>query len=125
MYDDPYDYCGRLLMDMFVAVRLVVDAGMNYMGWSREEAMQYMRDHVIESEEQIKTETLRYSCDIPGQALAYKSGALQFERLRMKYQDKLGKQFDVIRFHDFILINGCLPFAVLEKALDREFGIMQ
>ena len=124
MYDDPYDYCGRLLMDMFVAVRLVVDAGMNYMGWSREEAMQYMRDHVIESEEQIKTETLRYSCDIPGQALAYKSGALQFERLRMKYQDKLGKQFDVIRFHDFILINGCLPFAVLEKALDREMGVV-
>lgn len=97
---------------------------MNYMGWSREEAMQYMRDHVIESEEQIKTETLRYSCDIPGQALAYKSGALQFERLRRKYQDKLGKQFDVIRFHDFILINGCLPFAVLEKALDREMGVV-
>lgn len=124
MYDNPYDYCGRLLMDMFVAVRLVVDAGMNNRGWSREQAMQYMRDHVVESDEQIKTETLRYGCDIPGQALSYKSGALQFERLRRKYQEKLGKQFDVIRFHDFILINGCLPFAVLEKALDREMGVV-
>lgn len=125
LYKDPYDYCGRLLMDMFIAVRLVVDAGMNHMGWSREQAMQYMREHVVESDEQIKTETLRYGCDIPGQALSYKSGAMQFEMLRNKYQEKLGNKFDVIRFHDFILINGCLPFSVLEKALDRELGVAQ
>lgn len=124
-YNNPYDYCGRLLMDMFVSVRLVVDAGMNYMGWSREQAMDYMREYVIESEEQIKTETIRYGCDIPGQALSYKSGALEFERLRKKYRSVAGNQWDDVKFHDFILSNGCLPFAVLEKAFDREYKSMK
>lgn len=111
-------------MYMFIDVRSVVDAGMKYMDRSREEAMQYMRAHLIESEEQIKTENLPYCCEIPGQALAYQSGSFQFERLRKKYQETLVKQFDVIRFHVFILINGCLPFTLPEKALDREFSVV-
>jgi len=123
LYDDPYDYCGRLLMDMFISVRLVVDVGMNYLGWSREQAMDFMRAHVIESEEQINTETIRYSCDIQGQALGYKIGSLKLIELRKKYQTALGKNFSVIKFHDAVLRNGNLPLAVLEKSLDREFGV--
>lgn len=123
LYQDPYDYCGRLLMDMFISVRLVVDTGMNYLGWSREEAMDFMRAHLIESDAQINTETIRYSCDIPAQALGYKIGSLKLIALRNKYQSALGKEFNVVRFHDAILRNGNLPLAVLEKVLDREFGI--
>jgi uncharacterized protein (DUF885 family) len=123
LFDDPYDYCGRLLMDMFISVRLVVDTGMNYLGWSREQAMDFMRANMIESEEQINTESIRYSCDIPAQALGYKIGCLKLIELRSKYQVALGKDFSVIKFHDTILRNGNLPLAVLEKSLDREFGV--
>ena len=123
LYKDPYDYCGRLLMDMFISVRLVVDAGMNYKGWTREQAMEFMRQNVIESEEQIKTETLRYSCDIQGQALGYKMGSRRFQELRLKYTKLLGNKFDVIKFHDLILSGGCMPMEILEKWLDREFGV--
>ncbi|MEQ8423145.1 MAG: DUF885 domain-containing protein, partial [Cyclobacteriaceae bacterium] len=122
LYNDPYDYCGRLLMDMFLSVRLVVDTGMNYFGWTREQASEYMSQYLIESPTQIATETLRYSCDIQGQALGYKIGSLKFMELREKYSSLLGDQFDVIQFHDAILRNGSLPLAVLEKTLDREFG---
>lgn len=123
LYRDPYDYCGRLLMDMFISVRLVVDTGMNDLGWSLEQAMDFMRAHVIESDEQIKTESIRYSCDIPAQALGYKIGSLKLIALRKKYQTALGSNFIVVRFHDAILRTGNLPLAVLEKALDREFGV--
>ncbi|HAC25049.1 MAG TPA: DUF885 domain-containing protein, partial [Cytophagales bacterium] len=72
------------------SVRLVVDTGMNDLGWSREQAMDFMRAHVIESDEQIKTESIRYSCDIPAQALGYKIGSLKLIALRKKYQTALG-----------------------------------
>jgi uncharacterized protein (DUF885 family) len=78
---------------------------------------------VIESDEQIKTESIRYSCDIPAQALGYKIGSLKLIALRKKYQTALGSNFNVVRFHDAILRTGNLPLAVLEKALDREFGV--
>ncbi|MEP2668702.1 MAG: DUF885 domain-containing protein [Cyclobacteriaceae bacterium] len=123
LYDDPYDYSGRLLMDMFLSVRLVVDTGMNYFGWTREQATEYMSQYLIESPTQISTETLRYSCDIQGQALGYKIGSLKLMELRNKYKTALGDQFDVVKFHDTILRTGSLPLEVLEKTLDREFGL--
>ncbi len=85
--------------------------------------MAYMYDHVIESEEQINTETIRYSCDIPAQALGYKIGSLKLIALRRKYRQLLGKDFSDITFHDSILKLGNLPLAVLEKNLDRTFGV--
>ncbi|MEQ8364337.1 MAG: DUF885 domain-containing protein [Cyclobacteriaceae bacterium] len=123
LYEDPYDYCGRLLMDMFLSVRLVVDTGMNYFGWTREQAAEYMSQYLIESPTQISTETLRYSCDIQGQSLGYKIGSLKLMELRNKYKSALGDQFDVVKFHDTILRNGSLPLDVLEKTLDREFDL--
>ncbi|MFZ1807191.1 MAG: DUF885 domain-containing protein [Cyclobacteriaceae bacterium] len=123
LYDDPYDYCGRLLMDMFLSVRLVVDTGMNYFGWTREQATEYMSLYLIESPTQISTETLRYSCDIQGQSLGYKIGSLKLMELRNKYKTALGDQFDVVKFHDTILQTGSLPLEVLEKTLDRAFGL--
>jgi uncharacterized protein (DUF885 family) len=115
MYEDPYDLYGRLSMDMFVSTRLVVDTGMNALGWSRARAMQFMRDHLMESETQIATESLRYSCDIPAQALAYKMGARRILELREEARHSLGPRFDIRRFHDAVLGEGSLPLSTLER----------
>jgi uncharacterized protein (DUF885 family) len=112
MYSDPYDRYGRLLMDMFISCRLVVDTGMNFYGWPRERAIQFMRENLLESDTQLDTETLRYSVDMPGQALAYKMGSLELLHLREWARARLGAAFDVARFHDFLLAGGALPLAV-------------
>ncbi len=119
MYKDPYARAGRLSMDLFLSTRLVVDTGMNALGWSRDRAMQYMRDHTFESEAQIATETLRYSSDIPGQALAYKMGSRTIRELRARTRARLGASFDVRRFHDAVLSHGAMPLGVLERHLER------
>jgi uncharacterized protein (DUF885 family) len=118
MYEDPYDRAGRLMMDAFLSARLVVDTGMNALGWSRARAVAYMKENTLESDAQIATETLRYSCDIPGQALAYKMGAAKIRELRQKAERELGTSFDVRRFHDAVLGSGPMPLATLERHLD-------
>lgn len=115
MYKDPYDRYGRLAMEMFVSVRLVVDTGMNALGWPRERAIDYMRENAMETDTQIASETLRYSCDMPGQALAYKMGAMRIVELREKAKAALGPKFDIRRFHDWILQSGSLPMTTLER----------
>ncbi len=118
LYDDPYALYGRLAMDMFLSNRLVVDTGMNALGWPRARAIEYMRDHLLESEVQIGSETLRYSVGMPGQALAYKMGSLKLRELRSRAERELGSGFDVRRFHDAVLGNGSLPLGVLERHID-------
>jgi uncharacterized protein (DUF885 family) len=118
MYEDPYDRAGRLMMDAFLSARLVVDTGMNALGWSRARAIEYMKENTLESDAQIGTETLRYSCDIPGQALAYKMGAAKIRELRARAERALGTSFDIRRFHDVVLGSGPMPMAVLERHID-------
>jgi uncharacterized protein (DUF885 family) len=118
LFADPYDQYGRLMMDMFLSVRLIVDTGMNALGWSRERAMDYMREHTLESEEQIRTESLRYSVDMPGQALAYKMGSRGFREVRAKAERARGSRFDVRQFHDALLMHGSMPMRTLEKHVD-------
>ncbi|HZI68026.1 MAG TPA: DUF885 domain-containing protein [Thermoanaerobaculia bacterium] len=118
MYEDPYDRAGRLMMDAFLSTRLVVDTGMNALGWSRARAIEYMKANTLESDTQIATETLRYSCDIPGQALAYKMGSARIRELRARAERELGRAFDVRRFHDALLGSGPMPLAVLERHVD-------
>ena len=113
MYQDPWDRYGRLSMSMFIACRLVVDTGMNALGWSRERAMQFMRDNALESETQVRSETLRYSVDMPGQALAYLMGSLEFQAQRQRAGRALGSRFDIRAFHDMLLGSGMLPMTVL------------
>jgi uncharacterized protein (DUF885 family) len=115
MYEDPYDRAGRLIMDMFLSVRLVVDTGMNDLGWTRGRATAFMKENTLESDTQIATETLRYSCDIPGQALAYKMGSKKMIELREKARSALGPAFDIRRFHDALLGSGSMPLSVLER----------
>jgi len=118
MYTDPYDQYGRLSMEMFLAVRLVVDPGMNALGWSRARAVAFMRENLMETDEQIQTESLRYSSDMPGQALGYRIGYLKFLELREKAQKALGGSFDIRRFHNALLSSGSLPLATLERQVD-------
>ncbi|MEP6800368.1 MAG: DUF885 family protein, partial [Acidobacteriota bacterium] len=116
--EDPYDLAGRLLFDAFLTSRLVVDTGMNLLGWPREKAVQYMRDNTIQSETEIATETLRYSCDLPSQALAYKMGMRKFVELREKARAALGPAFDMRRYHDMLLSSGAVPLDLAERKVD-------
>jgi uncharacterized protein (DUF885 family) len=118
MYGDPYARAGRLAMDLFLSTRLVVDTGMNVLGWPLEKGKAYMRDHTFESELQIDTESLRYSADYHGQALAYKLGARKFHELRKTASKALGPKFDLPAFHAYVLRAGSMPLTVLEGHVD-------
>lgn len=118
LYDDPYDLYGWLAHQRFVAQRLVVDTGLNFYGWSLEQAQKYMLANTLESGEQVASELLRYSTDMPGQSLAYRMGFLKFRELRERVRGRLGAAFDLTDFHEAILEQGCLPLVVLEDVLD-------
>lgn len=118
LYEDPYSLIGKHMLDMMLATRLVVDTGMNYFGWPRSMAVKYMRDHMIESETQLYTESLRYSIRSPAQALGYKLGSIKVLELREKAEKSLGEDFDIKRFHQAMLENGGLPLFILEKHID-------
>lgn len=120
IYNDPYDRYGRLMMDMMLSVRLVVDTGMNALGWSRERASEFMRENTLLSETEIATETLRYAVDMPAQALAYKIGSLKMMELRRNAQQQLGTRFDIRRFHEWIIAKGSMPLPILEGHVAAE-----
>lgn len=114
-YPDPYSRAGRLGMDLFTSTRLVVDTGMNALGWSRERAMQFMKDNTFEGDTQIDTETLRYSVDLPAQALAYKLGALKIKEMRDRMRQAQGTSFDIRSFHDYFLDAGQMPLGMFDQ----------
>ena len=115
MYEEPYDRAGRIAMDLFLTSRLVVDTGMNFYGWPRAKAIAYMKENTLQSDAEIETETLRYCCDLPSQALAYKMGMRKLVELRENAKKALGSSFDVRKYHDTVLGSGSLPLDVLEK----------
>ena len=117
LYDDPNQYLGHLKDELLRAVRLVTDTGLHTKGWTREQTMQYMMDNegVIEAEARRATE--RYMA-WPGQALAYKIGALKIQELRARAAQKLGAKFSLSDYHDLVLSDGVLPLSVLEAKVD-------
>ncbi|KAF7767677.1 hypothetical protein PCIT_a3742 [Pseudoalteromonas citrea] len=115
-YKDPYSNFGRLTYEMWRAARLVVDTGMHMFGWSRERAMNFMKDNSALSLHNIKTETDRY-ISWPGQALSYKIGELTIKRLRHEAEVALGEKFDIREFHHQILRHGSVPLFVLEEQI--------
>lgn len=119
VYRDGYEIYGRLVFDAFFVARLVVDTGMNFYAWPRSRAVAYMREHTLESEGQIDSETLRYSIRQPAQALAYRMGRESIVGLRRKAERTLGAKFDVRRWHDAVLRNGAVPLFLLEREMDR------
>ncbi|MBB1270126.1 DUF885 family protein [Shewanella sp. SR44-3] len=118
LFSDPYQYFGKLSDEMLRAMRLVVDTGLHAKGWSREQAIQYMKDNSPMAETDIIAEVERYMA-IPGQALSYKVGQLTILKLRAEAEAKLGDKFDIRAFHDQILTTGSLPMAVMEQKVDR------
>jgi len=115
--DDPYDNLGRLQAEIFRAVRLVVDTGLHYKRWSRENAIAYMVEQTGVPESEVVTEIERYIV-LPGQACAYKVGMLKILDLRQRAQEQLGEQFDIRQFHNVVLQNGDLPLDLLEREVD-------
>jgi uncharacterized protein (DUF885 family) len=116
IYETPYEDFGRLTYEMWRACRLVIDTGIHAFGWSREQAMDYLRTRAALSDHEITTEVERYIA-WPGQALAYKLGELQIRRHRREAEEKLGAKFDQRHFHDAILALGSVPLPVLEQRM--------
>ncbi|WP_095498500.1 DUF885 domain-containing protein [Paraferrimonas haliotis] len=117
LFEDPYQYFGKLSDEMLRAMRLVVDTGLHAKGWTREQAIQYMMDNSAMAETDITAEVERYMA-IPGQALSYKVGQLKILELRAKAEQALGDKFDIKEFHSQVLLTGSLPMAVLEDKIN-------
>jgi len=116
IYETPYEEFGQLTYEMWRAVRLVVDTGVHHYGWSRPQALDYMRANIALSEHELNTELDRYIA-WPGQALSYKLGELQIRRHRREAEAALGPKFDQRKFHDAILAIGAVPLPALERRM--------
>lgn len=117
LYDDPNQHLGHLQMELLRAVRLVTDTGLHAKGWTREATMRYMMDTEGTHEPEARLATERYMA-APGQALAYKIGALKIQALRQRAREAMGSRFSVAGFHDQVLAQGTLPLTVLEREVD-------
>jgi len=118
LYDDPYDKFGQLTYDMWRAIRLVVDTGMHYKDWSRDDAINLFIENTAKSQLDIENEVDRYIA-WPGQALAYKIGQLKILELRTKAENELGDEFDIKDFHHEVLKRGSLPLNILETYINE------
>jgi prolyl oligopeptidase len=117
LYKDPYSKFGALTYEMWRAVRLVVDTGMHYKGWTRQQAIDFFKDNAAKTELDIINEIDRY-IGWPGQALAYKIGQLKILQIRERAEIVLGDNFDIRAFHDELLGAGALPLDILEQRMD-------
>jgi len=118
LYQDPYSRFGQLTYDMWRAVRLVVDTGIHFRGWSRDQAIDFFRSNAAKTEHDIINEIDRYIA-WPGQALAYKIGQLKILELRERSELRLGEHFDIKAFHDTVLGSGAVPLDVLESNVGK------
>ena len=114
IYETPYEDFGRLTYEMWRAARLVIDTGLHHKGWTRDQALAYLRDRTALSEHEVTTEVDRY-ISWPGQALSYKLGEIAIVKLRAEAERELGDRFDIKAFHDAILSQGSVPLPVLEE----------
>ena len=116
--EDPYDNIGRLQAELFRAVRLVVDTGIHYKRWSREQAIDYMLTNTGNAESDVVSEIERYFV-MPAQALAYKVGMTKLLELRELAQSELGDEFDIREFHNVVLTGGSVPLDILEDMVKQ------
>ncbi len=116
--DDPFDNIGRLQAELFRAVRLVVDTGIHYKKWPRQQAIDYMKANTGMAQSDVVSEIERYIV-MPGQATSYKVGMMKILALREKAKVALGDKFDLRDFHDVVLKNGAVPLDILARFIDR------
>jgi prolyl oligopeptidase len=116
LYKDPYSKFGQLAGEIWRAIRLVVDTGLNVKGWSRQQALDYCKANSAKPEHDMVVEVDRYIV-WPGGAVVYKIGELKIKELRAYAEKELGPKFDIRAFHDHVLGNGQLPLALLEKQI--------
>ena len=110
----PYNDYGRLCWDAFLCCRLIVDTGLNALGWTFEEARDFLRENTMFTDQEITTELLRYTIGMPAQALSYKWGSLKFFSFREQAARELGDRFDLREFHDVMLEFGSIPLDIIE-----------
>tara|TARA_B110000967_G_scaffold208793_1_gene262235 strand:+ start:3653 stop:5398 length:1746 start_codon:yes stop_codon:yes gene_type:complete len=118
LYQDPYSRFGQLTYDMWRAIRLVVDTGMHYFDWSRQDAINYFLDNSAKTKQDVMNEVDRY-INWPGQALAYKIGQLKIQELKDRAKIELAENFDIKDFHHEVLKRGALPLDILEQYIDQ------
>ena len=116
-YKDPYSDYGRLESDMLRAIRLVVDTGVHYKHWTRQQMVDFFHEHSTVDEPSVQAEVDRYIA-WPAQALGYKMGQLKILELRDRARQSLGNKFDIRAFHDEVIDSGSLPLDVLEERVD-------
>ncbi|MDO8906899.1 MAG: DUF885 domain-containing protein [Pseudohongiella sp.] len=117
-YADPYSQYGRLMSEMWRAVRLVVDTGLHAQGWTEQQAIDYFAQNSSVPLAAITSEIQRYIV-MPGQATSYKIGMNKFLELRARAREELGDAFDIREFHDTVLLGGAMPLALLERRVDQ------
>ncbi|WMJ75181.1 DUF885 domain-containing protein [Cytophagaceae bacterium ABcell3] len=118
LYENSYSDFGRLTMEMWRACRLVLDVGIHYKKWTREEAIDYLCTNTPNAQEDCRREIERYIV-YPGQATSYKTGMLKILEIRDFARQELGEDFDISRFHDAILTDGALPLDILEENMQN------
>ena len=116
-FHDPYMDFGRLVNELWRALRLVVDSGLHAFDWTEEQAITYMLNNSSSPETTVRSEVQRYLLS-PGQASSYKAGMLRIQAMRAKAEQQMGDQFDIRDFHDLILAGGSLPLPLLERRVD-------
>lgn len=117
IYTTPYELFGKLTYEQWRACRLVVDTGMHAKGWSREQAVEFLKSNTALSLHEINTEIDRY-ISWPGQAVSYKIGELKIRELRKKAETQLGKKFSLRDFHEVILSQGTVTLQIMEQLVD-------
>ncbi|WP_100643830.1 DUF885 domain-containing protein [Alteromonas facilis] len=117
-YENPYSDFGRMVTEMWRAIRLVVDTGIHAKGWTEQQAIEYFQQNSPVPIGQIQSEVRRYFV-WPGQATGYKIGMIKILELREKAQQALGDKFDIRQFHDIVLGGGAVPLPILERLIDE------
>ncbi|MGE5830566.1 MAG: DUF885 domain-containing protein, partial [Micromonosporaceae bacterium] len=113
LYSSPLSRLGALAEAAFRASRLVVDTGLHHLGWSREQAVAYLRDNTAQPSMTVEAEVDRYIA-MPAQALAYTIGQIRMQELRERAQQQLGPRFDIAEFHHHLIAEGSMPLDVLD-----------
>ena len=123
-YQDAYSKFGQLNYEMWRAIRLVIDTGIHALGWTRQQAIDFFKQHSAKPQHDIIVEVDRYIV-WPGQALAYKIGELKIKELRLRAEQMLGETFNIREFHDQVLQNGSVTLEVLEEVIDQWIAVQQ